>query len=94
MEFDWTDPPFNPKDAPTIREIEESIEDPHGLRFFPDSQRFADESRTFSLGKTLTGRGIFSVYRADGKKFRVIAARQMSEEEEAYFERKMQEWNA
>ena len=77
MDFDWSDPPFNPKDAPTIREIEESFEDPHGLRLFPDSPRFATESRTFCLGRTLTSRGIFSVYRSDGKQVRVIAARQI-----------------
>jgi uncharacterized DUF497 family protein len=91
MEFDWSDPPFSPKDAPTIREIEESLEDPNGLRFFPDSPRFAREARTFSLGKTLTGRGIFCVYRSDGKKVRVLAARQMTEEEENFYERKVQE---
>ena len=92
MEFDWSDPPFNPKDTPTTREIEESFEDPHGLRFFPDSGRFAKESRAFSLGRTLTGRGIFSVYRADGKRVRVISARQMTEEEDYFYDRKMAEW--
>lgn len=91
MDFDWSDPPFSPKDAPTIREIEESLEDPHGLRFFPDSPRFAKSSRTFALGKTLAGRGIFCVYRTDGKKVRVIAARQMTEEEDTFYERKAQE---
>ena len=94
MEFDWSDPPFNPKDAPTIREIEESFEDPHGLRLFPDSTRFAKESRAFSLGKTLTGRGIFSVYRSDGKKVRVIGARQMTEEEDYFYDRKVSEWTS
>ena len=92
MEFDWSDPPFNPKDAPTIREIEESFEDPHGIRLFPDSERFAKESRTFSLGRTLSGRGMFVVYRSDGKKVRVIAARPMTEEEEYFYDRKVTEW--
>ena len=92
MEFDWSDPPFNPKDAPTIREIEETFEDPHGIRLFPDSARFAEESRAFCLGKTLTGRGIFCVYRSDGKQFRVIGARQMTEEEEYFYSRKLSEW--
>ena len=92
MEFDWSDPPFNPKDAPTIREIEESFEDPHGIRLFPDSARFASESRAFSLGRTLSGRGMFVVYRSDGKKIRVIAARPMTEEEEYFYDRKVSEW--
>ncbi len=94
MDFDWSDPPFNPKDAPTIQEIEESFEDPLGIRLFPDSARFAKESRTFSMGRTLTGRGIFSVYRSDGKRIRVIAARPMSEEEEYFYDRKAQEWTS
>lgn len=94
MDFDWSDPPFEAKAAPTLREIEESFEDPHSLRLFPDSARFATESRTFCLGKTLTGRGVFSVYRADGKKIRVISARQMTEEEDYFYERKLHEWTS
>jgi len=92
MEFDWSDPPFNPKDAPTIQEIEESFEDPHGIRLFPDSARFAEKSRAFCLGRTLTGRGMFIVYRSDGKRIRVIAARPMTEEEEYFYDRKVSEW--
>jgi uncharacterized DUF497 family protein len=94
MDFDWSDPPFSPKDAPTIREIEEAFEDPHGLRFFPDSARFAKESRAFCLGRTLTARPLFCVYRADGKKVRVISARQMTEEEDNFYERKVQQAEA
>ena len=94
MDFDWSEPPFNPKDAPTIREIEESFEDPMGIRLFPDSIRFAKESRAFSLGRTLTGRGIFSVYRSDGRRVRVVAARAMSEEEEYFYDRKVNEWTS
>ncbi len=94
MEFDWSDPPFNPKDAPTIREIEESFEDPHGLRLFPDSGRFAKESRAFCLGKTLTGQGIFSVFRSDGKNIKVIGARPMTEAEDYFYDRKVSEWTS
>jgi len=94
MDFDWSDPPFGEKGAPTVREIEESFEDPHGIRLFPDSARFAKESRTFCLGKTLTGRGIFSVYRSDGKEVRVIASRQMTEEEDYFYDRKLSQWTS
>ena len=94
MEFEWSNPPFKEKDAPTLREIEESFEDPFGLRLFPDHARFVTESRTFCLGRTVTGRGIFSVYRADGKKIRVIAARPMTEEEDFFYDRKAQEYTA
>ncbi len=92
MEFDWSEPPFEMDGAPTIREIEESLEDPYGIRFLPDSPRFAVESRTFCLGKTLDGKGIFSVFRSDGKRIRVIAAREMTEEENYFYERKISEW--
>ena len=94
MEFDWSDPPFVAKNSPTTREIEESFEDPLGIRLFPDSGRFAKESRAFCLGKTLTGRGIFSVYRADGKQVRVIGSRSMTEEEEYFYDRKVSEWTS
>ena len=94
MEFDWSDPPYDGKEAPGPREIEEAFEDPHSLRLFPDAPRFAEESRAFCLGKTLTGRGIFSVFRADGKKVRVISARQMTEEEDYFYERKVHEWTS
>lgn len=94
MDFDWSDPPYDYKEAPTAREIEESFEDPHSLRLFPDAPRFAEESRAFCLGKTLTGRGIFSLFRADGKRVRVISARSMTEEEDYFYERKVREWNS
>ena len=97
MEFDWSGLPFDGvdgKEAPTMREIEETFEDPHSLRLFPDSPRFAEESRTFCLGKTLNGRGIFSVFRADGKRIRVISARTMTEEEDYFYERKLREWTS
>jgi len=92
MDFDWTEPPFDTRESTTTREIEESFEDPHGIRLFPDSARFAKESRTFCLGKTLSGRGIFSVFWSDGKRVRVLGAREMTEEESYFYERKVQEW--
>ncbi|MCX7887136.1 MAG: BrnT family toxin [Verrucomicrobiae bacterium] len=92
MEFDWTAPPFDVRSGPSIREIEESFEDPYGLRLLPDSARFARESRAFCLGKTLSGKGIFSVFWTDGKRIRVLGAREMTPEEEYFYERKVQEW--
>lgn len=77
-----------------MREIEESFEDPHSLRLIPDSRRFAEESRAFCLGKTLTGRGIFSVFWADGKRVRVISARPLTDEEDYFYERKLREWTS
>jgi uncharacterized DUF497 family protein len=94
MDFDWSDQPFDTNGALSPREIEESFEDPHGLRLFPDSARFAESSRAFCLGKTLNGHGVFSVFRADGKRVRVIAARPMTDEEEYFFQRKVSQWTS
>lgn len=94
MDFDWTEPPFDVRQAPTMRDIEESFEDPHGIRLFPDSPRFSRESRVFCLGKALSGQGVFSVFRSDGKQVRVVAARLMTEEENYFYERKLSEWIA
>jgi len=94
MDFDWSAQQFGDADFPSIREIEESFEDPMGIRLFPDSPRFAKESRAFCLGRTLNGQGIFTVYRSDGKKVRVIAARAMTPEEEYFYDRKVNEWTS
>lgn len=59
MEFDWTNSAIGQNGDLTRQEVEESFEDPYGIRFFPDSARFAQESRTFCLGKTVAGVGIF-----------------------------------
>jgi uncharacterized DUF497 family protein len=92
MEFDWSDPALVSKDAPSIRDIEESFEDPTGIRLVADGERFETESRAFWLGRTLSGRGIFSVYRSDGKWVRVIAARPWTEEEDYFYQRMVSEW--
>ena len=92
MDFDWINPSFDLRSGPTPKEIEESFEDPFSIRVMPDSVRFAKQARYFNLGKTLSGRGIFSVYRADGKTHRVIASRPMTDEENYFYERRLSEW--
>ncbi len=92
MEIDWTTSVGGHNGGPTRQEIEEAFEDPYGVRLFPDSARFAEESRAFCLGKTLGGKGLFTVFRSDGKKIRVIGARLMAEEEESFYQRKAAEW--
>jgi uncharacterized protein len=92
MEIDWSESSFGSNGGPKPQEVAESFEDPHGIRLFPDSYRFSRESRTFCLGKTLSGHGIFCVFRSDGNKIRVIAARSMTPEEEYFYERKVSEW--
>ena len=92
MDFDWLESLPGQGGSLTRQDVEESFEDPHGIRLFPDSSRFLQESRAFCLGKTLDGRGVFSVFRSDGKRIRVISARKMTEEEDYFYERKVSEW--
>ena len=86
MDFDWLDTPFDLRPLPP-KEIEESFEDPFSLRFLPDSG-YTTEARYFNLGKSMTGRAIFTVFWTDGKAYRAIFARDMTPEEEHYYERK------
>ena len=89
MEFDWLDAPFDLRKIPP-KEIEESFEDPFSLRLLPDTS--GDENaRYFNLGKSITERGIFSIFWTDGKKYRVILARDMTAEELVYYDRKNME---
>lgn len=91
MDFDWIDPPFDLSAIPP-KDIEESFEDPFALKFLPDVESLdVRNARYFSLGKSLAGRGIFSVFWTDGKRYRVIAARNMTPEEDHFYQRKKSE---
>jgi uncharacterized DUF497 family protein len=90
MEFDWLDAPFDlQKIAP--KEIEESFEDPFSIRLLPEGAEDSDKARYFNLGKSVGDRGIFSVFWTDGKRYRVILARDMSPEEVSFYDRKITE---
>jgi uncharacterized DUF497 family protein len=91
MEFDWLDAPFGLKSV-TPREIEESFEDPFGLRLLPDLP--GEDARYFNLGRSTAERAIFSVFWSDGKKYRVILARDATPEEMLFYDRKNSELNA
>lgn len=87
MEFDWLNAPFDLKILPP-KEIEESFEDPFSLRLLPEFDSPGPNNRYVCLGKTVTAKGIFSVFWTDGKTYRVIFARPMTPEEDAFYERK------
>lgn len=90
MDFDWLDAAFDLKKiAP--HEIEESFEDPFGMRLLPESDDYDGPARYYNLGRAVTGRGIFSVFRSDGKSNRVIVAREMTAEENALYDRRSSE---
>lgn len=86
MDFDWLDAPFDLKKV-APKEIEESFEDPFSLRFLPESVGGDKVARYFCLGRSVDGRPIFSVFWTDGKRYRVIAAREMTTEEQNLYER-------
>jgi uncharacterized DUF497 family protein len=88
MEFEWS--LFKSKQL-SQEEICESFEDPFSLRLLPDSNRFSEHNRFFSLGCSSGGKRIFSVYTSTGKIVRVVAARIMTEEETYFYDRKSKE---
>jgi uncharacterized DUF497 family protein len=89
MEFDWNNPPFNLDPSLTLELIEESFEDPFAVRLLPDSPRFEVQARFFNLGVAASGRGIFTVYRTNGKQARVIFARPFEPEEKFLYQRRL-----
>ena len=89
MEFDWNNPPFNLSSSLSIREIEESFEDPFAVRLLPDSPRFSAQSRFFNLGMSAGGKGVWSIYRTNGKVFRILYARSFEAEERLLYERRL-----
>lgn len=88
MEFDWNNPPFNLSSSLSLKGIEESFEDPFAVRLLPDSARFGVQARFFNLGLAGDGQGVFSVYRTNGKVFRVLFARPFEAEERFFYQRK------
>ena len=89
MEFDWSNPPFQLPPGVTQPEVEETFEDPFAIKLLPDSSRFNAQARFFNLGRTVGGKGLFTVYRTNGRMVRVILARPFTAEEGFFYERKV-----
>ena len=90
MDFDWLGVSFELTKLPP-KDIEESFEDPFSLKLLPDDNADGTEARYYNLGKSLGGRAVFSVFWTDGKRYRVIFARDMTNAEHDFFERKKAE---
>ena len=86
MEFDWLDISFDLSKV-TPKEIEESFEDPFAVRLLPDGDYADNNTRFFCLGRSIGNRPIFSLFWTDGKRYRVIISREMTEEERAFYDR-------
>ena len=89
MEFDFLDVHYDLKKV-TPKQIEESFEDPFAVKLLPEGYS-GDESRYFCLGKSIDSVGIISLFWTDGKAYRVLAAREMTADEAAFYERKLAE---
>ena len=89
MDFDWNNPPFNLNASISLKEIEESFEDPFAARLMPTSSRFSVQARYVNLGVASSGAGVVSVYRTNGKTYRVIHARAFEPEEKFFYQRKL-----
>ncbi len=90
MDFDWLGVTFDLTKLPP-KDIEESFEDPFSLKLLPGDSETSSDSRFYNLGKSLGGRAVFSVFWTDGKRYRVIYARDMTNGEFDFFERKRAE---
>jgi len=86
MDIDFADAPFDLKKT-RPHEIEEVFEDPFALRLLPDTDREDGQIRYYLLGKTINNRGLFLAFWSNGKKARVISARDLSDDECAYYDR-------
>ncbi len=87
MEFDWLDVSFDLSKV-TPKEIEESFEDPFAIRLIPDGRYGEGEVRYVCLGRSVGNRPLFSVFWTDGKRYRVIVSRQMTKNEESFYDRR------
>ena len=90
MELDFTDASFDTKDFKP-HEIEEIFEDPFAIRLIPDNERGDGEVRFYLVGRTIGNRGLFLSFWTNGKKARVVASRELSDDENSYYDRKLAE---
>jgi len=90
MELDLIDAPFDLKEIKP-RELEETLEDPFAVRFLPDTDDSDRGARFYALGRTVANRYLFICFRTDGKISRVFFAREMSEGEQKFYDRRYRE---
>ncbi len=86
MDLDLSDSHIDLK-VYTPGELEEIFEDPFSIRLVPDADREDGANRYYILGRTIGDRFLFLCFWTDGKKNRIIAARDMSEEEQRFYQR-------
>lgn len=90
MDIDFSQSAFD-KDTYSPRQIEECFEDAFGVRLLPEEVSWSNEARYFLLARDLGGIGLFIVFWSDGKIVRIIAVREMSEQEQMFYQRMLLE---
>jgi len=90
MEIDFAHSSFD-KDTYSARQIEECFEDAFGVRLLPEEVNWTNEARYFLLARDLGGQGLFIVFWSDGKLLRIIAVREMSDQEQMFYQRMLLE---
>ncbi len=91
MDLDLIDVQFDLRSIKP-RELEEALEDPFSVRFLPDAERSDGASRYYGLGRTIADRYLFFSFWTDGKITRVVAAREMTDAERKFYDRKYAEF--
>lgn len=91
MELDLIDVQFDLRNIKPL-ELEEALEDPFGVRFLPDNERADGVARYYALGRTVADRYLLVAFWTDGKVIRVVAARDMTESEQRFYDRKYAEF--
>ena len=91
MDLDLIDVQFDLRSIKP-RELEEAFEDPFAVRLLPDNDRSDGASRYYALGRTVANRYLFFAFWTDGKSARVVAARDMTDSECKFYDRKYAEF--
>ncbi len=87
MEFDWIDAHLICTRS-RRRKSKNPLKTRSAFACSRKASRTTPKARFFNLGKCVCERGIFSVFWTDGKRYRVILAREMTPEEKTFYERK------
>jgi uncharacterized DUF497 family protein len=90
MEFDWDSHPSKPEGSLKPRDVEESFEDPFAVKLLPDTGPEGARARYFNLGLSSGGKGVFTIYRTNGKVIEIVLARPFGPEEKFFYERQQE----
>jgi uncharacterized DUF497 family protein len=94
MEFDWTNSAIGQNGDLTRQEVEESFKTPMAFDSFPTRPASRRNPAPSAWVRPWPVWAFFTVFRSDGKRLRVVAARKMTTEEQYFYERKVATWTS